>query len=380
MKKKQEGDSVMNQLRARVSLYGAILLAALFSTLPAHAQDDARRATAPPGKALVFVFRNDRVPLADQVPVIVNTERVGALANGSFVRATVSPGYTSLRVGDRVLSTLDFVAAANQSYFVRVDALFGVATMVRTDVQLVGEAEGRRVLEQSRFVGGTPPVVAAAAPRPAQPAVNPAPPPAPSVAPVPAPAPPPPPQQQRSATPEPDVYAALAPGRASEVALIVSTGAFTLSNGSQVVAGLQSSYDTTSKSVLGVQAEWRSKSGLALGGEIFSYKNDLATTGAGPDAQQATLAMMANAKYYFRATSWLQPFVGAGIGYASATYSGNITGTATGLAYQGMAGAEFRFNHVGLYLQYKYLAATTGDAEKVTVGGSGILAGLSVIF
>jgi opacity protein-like surface antigen len=172
----------------------------------------------------------------------------------------------------------------------------------------------------------------------------------------------------------------LAAGRASEIALIVSTGAFALSNGSQVVGGLQSSYDTASKSVMGVQAEWRSKTGLALGGEIFTYKNDLATTGGGPDARQETMVILGNAKYYFRATNWLQPFVGVGIGNASATYSGNITGTATGLAYQGMAGAEFRFNRVGLYLQYKYLASTTGSTEKVSVGGSGLLAGLSIIF
>jgi hypothetical protein len=155
----------MNQLCACRSVSAALLLTALWgllSALPAHAQEDARRATPPPGKALVFVFRIDREPLAAQVPVIVNTERVGELANGTFVTATVSPGNTYLRIGDRVLSTLNFVAAANQSYFVRIEAIYGLA-LVRTEVYLVSETEGRRSLGQS-FVGISPAVITAKPP------------------------------------------------------------------------------------------------------------------------------------------------------------------------------------------------------------------------
>jgi opacity protein-like surface antigen len=154
-----------------------------------------------------------------------------------------------------------------------------------------------------------------------------------------------------------------------------------MANGNQVVAGLASTYDTTSKSVFGVEAEWRSRAGFAVGGEVFSYKNDLVTTAPIPNAQQEVLAFMVNGKYYFRAASWFYPFVGAGIGAAKATYSGGLTGDSTGLAYQGLAGMEFRFKPVGFYVQYKNLASKTGDTGKeVKVGGSGILAGVSIIF
>ena len=79
----------MNQLRACLAVSGAFLLAALFGTAPpAHAQQDAWRATPPLGKTLMFVFRNDGVPVAARVPVFVNSVRVGELANGSFVLAT----------------------------------------------------------------------------------------------------------------------------------------------------------------------------------------------------------------------------------------------------------------------------------------------------
>jgi opacity protein-like surface antigen len=386
----------MNPLCACRVLSGALLLTALcglFSALPAHAQDDLRRAVPPPGKALVFVFRVDREPLAAQVPVIVNKDLIGELANGTFVAETVSPGPTQLRIGQRLVSTLSFVATANQSYFVRVEAIAG-QTLVRTVASPVSEPEGRRSLAQSRFIGVapavviplvvTPPVVAppVAAPPVVTPPVA-----APTVVapvvvtpPVAAPAPPAEPPATQP-TPAREVSAPTESGRDWDFALIASAGTFKLANGDQVVAGLPSTYDTTSKSVFGVEAEWRHKSGFALGGEVFSYKNDLGPTGASPNAQQEVLAIMVNGKYYFRAASWFYPFVGAGIGAARATYSGGLTGDATGPAYQGLAGMEFRFKPVGLYLQYKYLSSKTGDTgNEVKVGGSGILGGVSISF
>ena len=364
----------MNQLCACRSVGGALLLSALcslFSTPPAHAEDGARHAIPPSGKALVSVFRIDRAPLAAQVPVIVNTALVGELAHGTFITATVSPGNTYLRIGDRVLSTLSFVAAANQSYFVRVEAIYG-QTLVRTEVYLVSETEGRRALAQSRFVGVAPAVVAPA-PRTEQPIVAPA-----------------PPTEQPSYAAEPPATQPAAAreirvpdesGRDWDIALIANAGAFKLANGNQVIAARPSTYDTTSKSVFGFGAEWRSGAGVAAGGEVFSYKNALVSTGAIPNAQQEVLAIMVNGKYYFRAASWLYPFVGAGIGLASATYSGGFKGNTTGLTYQGLAGLDFRFKPVGLYVQYKYLAATTGNSSnEVKVGGSGILAGVSITF
>jgi opacity protein-like surface antigen len=342
---------------------------------------------------LVFVFRVDREPLAAQVPVIVNKELIGELANGTFVAATVSPGPTQLRIGQRLVSTLSFVATANESYFVRVEAIAG-QTLVRTVASPVSEPEGRRSLAQSRFVGIAPAVVippvvtppAVAAPVAAPPVVTP-PVAAPTVVapvvvtpPVAAPAPPAEPPATQP-TPAREVSAPTEPGRDWDFALIASAGTFKLANGDQVVAGLPSTYDTTSSSVFGVEAEWRSRAGFAVGGEVFSYKNDLVSTGAIPNAQQEVVAIMVNGKYYFRAASWFYPFVGAGVGQAKASYSGGLTGDARGLAYQGLVGMEFRFKPVGLYVQYKNLASKTGDTGKeVKVGGSGILAGVSISF
>jgi hypothetical protein len=379
----------------------AVLLAALcslFSALPAHAQEGLQRAIPPPGKALVFVFRADRDPVAARVPVVVNKQPVGELANGTFVAATVNPGSTELRIGQRLVRILSFVATADQSYFVRAEAIYS-PTLVRIEVQSVSEPEGRRALAQSRFVGVAPAVVIPPLVTPPVAAPPAAPPPvaAPAVVPPPVVAPPaaappvvPPPVVAAPVVPEPvipppvaapAVSAPAEPRRESAFALIATLGTFKLADENQVVAGLASTYDTSSKSVFGVEAEWRSASGFAVGGEFFSYKNDLVTTGMNPNAEQRVYAVMLNGKYYLRAADWFYPFVGVGVGQANASYSGGLTGTASGLAYQGLAGVEFRFKPVGLYVQYKKLASEVGETgREIKVGGSGVLAGISISF
>ncbi len=148
----------MNQLRAFLAMSGTLVLAVLLGPLcapPAHAQGDALQAAPPPGKALLFVFRSDHEPRDAQVPVAVNAVHVGELENGTFLPVIVDPGKTFLRSGDRVLGMLSFEAAADQTYFVWVEAVHGLS-LVQTDVRLVSEADGRRSLEQSRLAEAPP--------------------------------------------------------------------------------------------------------------------------------------------------------------------------------------------------------------------------------
>src|SRR5207247_8092680 len=189
---------------------GALLLAALFGTTPpVQAQQDASRATPPPGKTLVFVFRSDRQPVAAQVPVLVNLVRIGDLADGTFAVATVNPGRTFLRIGERAVAVFTLEAAANRSYFVRIEAVSSVRP-VRTEVRLVSEVDGRSALAQSRLVGAAP-AASAAAPR-AQPPAAPV-----AAAPRAQPSPPRP-------APSPE------PGGDWSFALIAKGGAFKLAN------------------------------------------------------------------------------------------------------------------------------------------------------
>ncbi len=204
----------------------------------------------------------------------------------------------------------------------------------------------------------------------------------------PRPAAPPPPAARPPAAPVAKAPARTpAPARVPEddwkLALIAKLGTFKMANASQTVGGLPSTYHTGSKfPVAGIELEMRSKDGLALGGEFFYYKNELAANGTAFTGQQTISAFMLNGKYYFNVEPWLYPYAGVGLGFASASYGGDLSGRASGLAYQGLAGVDFRFGDVGLYLQYKYLGATTKDGagEKIKVGGSGILVGVSFAF
>jgi hypothetical protein len=209
----------------------------------------------------------------------------------------------------------------------------------------------------------------------------------PRAPPPPRPAVPPPPAARPSAAP-----AARAPVRAPapapvsgddwSLALIAKLGTFKLASASQMVGGAASTYDTSSSPVAGIELEMRRKDGLALGGEFFNYKNKLAANGTTFKGQQAVSAFMLNFKNYFHVEPWFYPYAGFGFGLADSKYGGDLSGSASGLAYQGFAGVDFRFGDVGFHVEYKVLAATTKDGagEKVKVGGSGILVGASFAF
>jgi len=170
--------------------------------------------------------------------------------------------------------------------------------------------------------------------------------------------------------------------RGSEIALIAKGGRFKLAQPQQLLGGFPSTFEAASKPVYGLEIEWRGSSGFAAGAELFYFKNNLVIDGTPLSGQQEVAAFMLNGKYYLHAADWFYPYVGAGGGFASARYSGDVTGKASGAAYQGLAGIELRFGHVGLNMQYKYFSSTIEDASGVRVkaGGKGGLAGLSIIF
>lgn len=372
-------------------LQGSIVAVAAFG-LPWSSVAFAQFASPPPGKALIVLYRNDKQPVAARVPVIANADRLGELGNGQYVGATVNPGRTFLRAGDRVLATLAIQTSANQRYYVHVEAIAGT-NPVRVEMRAVSEAIAQRDIQQGRTAAPPSRAPLAAAPAAAPRAPVPAPAPAPA-APraAPAAAPPPPQRQAQVSPPRRPAPKEAEPEEEEEesdrtwtFAAIAKTGAFKLSSASQQLAGQTSTLDQKAKSVFSLEAELRHRDGLAFGAEIFTYKNanTLTVNGSTVSSDQTVLAGMFNIKYYFEATRWLYPFVGVGAGFASAKFSGGLQGNAAGGAYQGLVGADFRFSRVlGLYLEYKYLNASISDDTNQTIqaSGSGIFAGLSLAF
>ncbi|HZT61610.1 MAG TPA: hypothetical protein VFA36_00625 [Burkholderiales bacterium] len=400
----------MNRLRSSL-LQGSILALAAVCGLDAQAQV----ASPPPGKALVILYRADKQPVAARVPLIANADRMGDLGNGEFANAIVNPGRTFLRAGDRILTTLAIQTSANQTYYVLVEAVPGL-TPVRVEMREMTEASARRTLAQStpaaagaasaprapaaatpapstpapRAAVAAAPVAAAAAPpasapppRPAAPAAAP-PPPRPAQAATPPPQPAQRPRQYaREPAPPDDEDDEEAELRKWRIAVIAKTGAFKLASTSQTIGGLTSSYEKNAKPVFIFEAELRHDDGFAVGTELFYYKNNVTAAGTTATGTQTVIAGMLNGKYYFGGnTGVFHPFLGAGVGFTAAKFGGDIEGKSGGPGFQGMLGLDLRFSSVGLYLEYKYLSATTSDSanQKIKVGGSGILAGVSVAF
>jgi len=318
--------------------------------------------------------------VAARVPLIANAERLGDIGNGEFVNVVVNPGRTFLRAGDRILTTLAIQTRAGQTSYVLIEAVPGLSP-VRVDMREMTEASARRVLAQSRpAAAGAAAARAPAVLRPPTPGARPpaqAPPPRQAQA-VPPPSPAPRTVTPREPPPPPE-------GEASKwrVAVIAKMGAFKLASTSQTIGGLQTSYDKSSKPVAGFETELRHADGFAVGLEFLYYKNDLAAQGTTFTGTQTVLLTAVNGKYYFGGDSGVfHPYVGGGVGVAAAKFAGDLTGKSSGPAYQGMVGLDLRFESVGLYLEYKYLNSTTQDGanQKIKVGGSGFLGGVSFAF
>ncbi|KPK68905.1 MAG: hypothetical protein AMJ84_10395 [Acidithiobacillales bacterium SM23_46] len=127
----------------------------------------ALRATPSPGMALVILFRGEREPVSATVPVSINGKRVGQLDLQGFVIQSVAPGTVMLNTGDQIRTSLAIEVAANQSYFIWVEAVPG-SLPVRTEMRLVSEAAGRRALRQGaaeELLATTPAAAAPAASR-----------------------------------------------------------------------------------------------------------------------------------------------------------------------------------------------------------------------
>ena len=132
--------------------------------------------------------------------------------------------------------------------------------------------------------------------------------------------------------------------------------------------------------------------GLDLG--FTSIKTKEESEGWNNETTASTLALLPTATYYFKGSSNILPYLGAGVGYGSTnikykeTYLGESDSDEDsygGLAYKAKGGIVFLLNsNVGLDLGLSYVA-TNGKLDsdndvKVNSGGFGANVGFSVFF
>lgn len=298
----------------------------------------AKQALPPEGKAFIFVYRDQATP--DRAIAVWREGRiVGRTAARTFLLLTVPPGRHRLASGDPPDDRLVVHAEAGRNYFVRQE----VQPDGRSRLRAVAYAAGRRGVMACRLVRAEP-------------------------------EPPP-----RRAPPREPVPPSAEPER---FALIAAGGALRLRKTSQSILGADIAFKESSSGVVAVELEYRPIRDLAVGLEVLRYSNDLRDVGTSLIGDVEVTGGLVNVKKYFRPLPSVRPYVGAGLGAASADFSGVLTGRSGGAALQVVGGLEFRWPRIGLYTQVKWLTAKTEDSagQRIDLSARGVFAGLSVHF
>jgi opacity protein-like surface antigen len=309
-----------------------------------EADRQAKFAVPASSEAFVYVYRGDDrsdAPLA----VVLNGRDTAQLAPRTFVMWRVRPGRIQLSATGTT-SVLSLSLQGGRVYYAELSRLPSGVPVLRQ----VSFPVGRTAIHRARLIAQTG-VAARAAPPVA--AVRPAPPP------------------RRGA---------------EKLALMLKPGAFKLATESQTLnlAGgtFPLQFDTTSSSVFAIEGEWFVRPDISFGLEYVSFSNDYTTTGTPPNGSTDARAFLVNAKRYFLPGSAWQPYVGAGLGVASASLSGPITGTTSGFALQLVGGLQWRQDRFALRAEYKYLKAETEDdnSQKVDMSGGGPFLAIGFFF
>lgn len=304
----------------------------------AEADRRAKQAVPPAGKALVYVYRlDDRgAPLSPSIRI--NTRELTSLAPRTFGFWAVNPGRVDLRAGTSG-SRVTLRCQEGRIYFVQMT----VAANGSANLRAVSYGTGRRDTYRAHLIREVRPVERAA------------------------------PAQPRAA-------------HQTGMTLILKAGSFRLGHASQSILGSTLDFSSTA-TAWGIEGEWRIPSDFAFGLEVGGHSHSYTSAGSGPAGDMSVTSVFINAKKYFRGTSIVQPYVGAGLGAATTDFSGGVSGSAGGFAVQAMTGAAFRWQRFGLYTELKYQSAKTRGTDALTGGsvpvdasGIGLFAGVDVHF
>ena len=132
----------------------AILLAALVSgcvsvPMASPEQDAAARSFAVrPGKANIYVYRNEIFGTALRLPVALDGKLVGDTAINTFLVLEVSPGSHTIQSKTENGATVTINAVAGQSYYVWQEVKMGA----RAALHHVDEATGRAAVNECKLV------------------------------------------------------------------------------------------------------------------------------------------------------------------------------------------------------------------------------------
>lgn len=326
--------------------------------------EDSRAKTTlpPPGKALIFVFRQDEAA-PKYVPMWFNNRPMGFIAPRAYFLWAVNPGeHVIAAKADRSV-TLRVNVQEGRNYFVEQS----IATKgVKVKLRQVPYARGRVAVSHCRLIRDKSALAAAALGGPAK-----------RTAP------------KRAVKPSPmSPTRPSAPVPTRRLAFIIKTGSVTMSSPNQSIGTtsgtvVQTEFDSKASNPLGLEGEWRINNGYSLGVEYLRYSDDLTAIGTGLTSSMDVTSVMFNGKKYFDPGGLYHPYLGAGVGVARTDFSGAaITGNTADYAIQAMGGLEIRWRQFGIYTELKEFSAKTKDdaGNKVDVSSRGLFVGASILF
>lgn len=307
-------------------------------------------AEAPPSKALVYIFQGETGHFA-KLLVSVNGRQIESLPKNTYIALAADPGTHEISTAAAGRTATPLTVEANQTYYVLQQVgRDGMATH-----RVLTRAEAQSLLASYRSVRAAP---ASTTPSRAAPvtAGSYSPPPAPSAAPPPA-----------------------TTGR--RFAVTPKIGSYKLKDASQEWLDVSSRVKTKASNVFAVSGEYEFGNGFALEPEALFFKTAWVQADGARGSFDATIITL-NGKYRFGTSKVFRPFFGAGGGAGSASFDGDITGSTGGAVFQVFAGAEVRFDAIGIHLEYKYVSAETEDDDSnvVDMSGKGAFAGISIHF
>jgi len=348
------GFALLLQLAA-VTVFADVVFA------PTAEDSRAKTTLPPPDKALIFVFRQDEAA-PKNVPMWFDNRPIGFIVPRSYFLWAVDPGKHVIASNSDRSVALTVNVQKGRNYFVEQSI---TANGVKVELRQVSYAQGRLAVNRCRLIKDDSAFAAAALDRPATKS-----------------------EPKRVVKPSPKpLPGTSAPVHTQGLALIIKTGSIKLSSRSQSLqttsGTVPAEFDSKASSPLGLEGEWRINNGFALGIEYIRYSNNLTATGTGLTSSMDVTGVLFNGKKYFTAGGIYYPYLGVGVGAASANFSGSaITGNTADFAIQTMGGLEMRWNQFGVYTELKAFSAKTKDSagNKVNAGSRGVFVGASIMF
>lgn len=326
----------------------------------------ARQLSPPKGKALIYIYQRQQGGGVSP-RIWLNNYEIGRIVPGSFTVWQLAPGRLNLRVGGEEPASVSLISRAGKVYLFRL-SVRRTATGMRAEIDSL-PGSYRNELAATRFIKNPRQVSAESEPARA---------PAPEKRPVQTAKTTPPPPKAKP-RPRPHLASGIRPGG---ISLAIKTGALSVAKQTQNILNSDRQFDSNASGLYGIELDYQTRSGTSYGGELLGYKLAYTTVGASGSGDVSVQALMAIAKQYYRTRTRVQPYLGVGIGLASTSVSGAITGSTTGFAYQGLAGIEYRFATTGIFAEYKYVGVQTksSNGQKIDASGSGIFLGAAFQF